>query len=753
MIKKFIKPYSVLFVILFLGGFSFSLYGQSEKAPSIPQITPASTVSNNTTLPPNTMAMWDLRFNYNLLEDSELTSLAGGVHIGNEFWVSVWNSDTLARFDNDGNFIEKFSMPNLFDTGSGGVRGMTWDGTSIWAANNTSSISQINPMTKEILSQVVVDTPTGVRYISFDETANGGSGGFWTGNFNTDITLIDMSGNVLNTIPQTTHNLGGMYGLAVDHDSEGGPYLWIFHQPGTPTNSLITQVNLTTGIPTGIARDVNLDLAGTESLAGGLFISKDWDPNGGMIIGGVNQDNPGRLFGYDLDFVITENIDLQTTNLTSPVTNCNLTDSELVTFEILNSGETTQSMIPLELLVNGISITLDTFEGSLAPDASVFFTIDMPIDLSVPGNYNIGVRTSEPTDINNSNDLTNWAIGSKEISTPPFSENFDFYPLSTTIFTGLYNIGDIPFEVNSFDTPSDNTGPITDASGNGNYIYMESSDRQIPGTTAILTTDCIDLEGDYGMVTASLAYHMYGAAIGNLVVEVVSDGVTSIESLIAGQQQTSPQAPWETLSIDLSPYIGNSIEIFISADIANNGTAAFLADVALDDFTITACPTFDITSEITNLSGTEMGAIDLTPIGGTPPFSYAWSNGATTEDISDLSADTYMVTVTYAAGCSSTFEFVVDNVTSTAFIEGLTTLDVAPNPSPGIVNIYLELEATKEVQIILYDITGRTILTTPSEMINSKNFKLDLNKLNNGIYLAQINVDGQKVNRRIVLNR
>ncbi len=812
-----------------MGGFSFSLQGQAEKAPFSEPIIAAPTVPNTPNLPPGTMAMWDLRFDYNISEDSGLASLAGGVHIGNEFWVSVWNSDTLARFDNDGNFIEKFSLPTLFDTGTGGVRGMTWDGTNIWAANNTNTIYQIDVVTKEIVSQVVISTPESARYISFDETADGGNGGFWVGNFNTDINLIDLNGNIITTIFESTHTLGGMYGLAVDNDSEGGPYLWIFHQPGTPTNSLISQVNKTTGVPTGIARDVNLDLAGTEALAGGLFISKDWDPNGGMILGGVNQDGPDRLFGYDLDFVLTENIDLQTANLMSPQTGCDLSDAEVVTFNIVNAGDTEQSMIPLELLLNGMSMGLDTFVGTLAPGETTAFTFASTLDLSIPGNYVIGIRTSEPTDVNNSNDLTNWSIGSKALSAPPFAIDFNAYPLGTTSFIGLYNIGDIPFEVNSFDTPSNNTGPSDDASGGGNYIYMEAT-NQLPGTTAILTTDCIDLNGNYAEIKGSLAYHMFGAAIGNLVVEVVvtDEGIINTESIIAGSQQTSSQDPWQTLNIDLTSYIGSIIEINIYANIADNGEAAFQADVALDDFIFVACPAFDVADDIINdIDGAGSGAINLTAGGGLPPITYAWSNGESTEDIDGLTADLYTVTITYATGCSiineyavedvcagfsidgvvtnvngmdngaidlmlnngnmpftyswsngadtedlsglsndtytvsitdnlgcfRSMEFVVDDMTSTSVVDGLTSLELAPNPSQGLVNIHLELAETKDVQIILYDLTGRVILSTPNEMVNSKHFKLDLNSFSNGIYLAQLNIEGQKVSRRIILNR
>lgn len=51
--------------------------------------------------------------------------------------------------------------------------------------------------------------------------------------------------------------------------------------------------------------------------------------------------------------------------------------------------------------------------------------------------------------------------------------------------------------------------------------------------------------------------------------------------------------------------------------------------------------------------GVNNGSIDLTVIGGTPPFTYQWSNAATTQDISGLSPRTYAVTVTDARGCTA----------------------------------------------------------------------------------------------------
>lgn len=66
------------------------------------------------------------------------------------------------------------------------------------------------------------------------------------------------------------------------------------------------------------------------------------------------------------------------------------------------------------------------------------------------------------------------------------------------------------------------------------------------------------------------------------------------------------------------------------------------------------------------------GAIDLTTNNPFIPHTYQWSNGATTQDISNLGGSTYTVTFTDAIGCDT---IITENITAPPFYDVDTLLD------------------------------------------------------------------------------
>ncbi|MFK7756849.1 MAG: T9SS type A sorting domain-containing protein [Flavobacteriales bacterium] len=80
------------------------------------------------------------------------------------------------------------------------------------------------------------------------------------------------------------------------------------------------------------------------------------------------------------------------------------------------------------------------------------------------------------------------------------------------------------------------------------------------------------------------------------------------------------------------------------------------------------------------------GSIDMTVYGGTTPYDFEWSNGATTEDISGLGYGNYTLTVTDAENCTNQFTKHV-GLNSNISVSGVATPPNCEENIPGDINI------------------------------------------------------------------
>ena len=77
--------------------------------------------------------------------------------------------------------------------------------------------------------------------------------------------------------------------------------------------------------------------------------------------------------------------------------------------------------------------------------------------------------------------------------------------------------------------------------------------------------------------------------------------------------------------------------------------------------------------------GDGSGSINAFIVGGTAPLTYSWSHGPTTEDVSGLSAGTYILTVTDANGCSDIHTYVINNQANAIVYSSAITNEICSN--------------------------------------------------------------------------
>ena len=116
------------------------------------------------------------------------------------------------------------------------------------------------------------------------------------------------------------------------------------------------------------------------------------------------------------------------------------------------------------------------------------------------------------------------------------------------------------------------------------------------------------------------------------------------------------------------------------------------------------------------------GSIDLSVAGGSGPFDYSWNTGDTTEDISGLSANTYVATVTNLDdGCIDSITVVINDTI------GFTITDVIQSDSCGFGNGSIDLNLSGSVEPFTFtwsngesteDITGLTAGNYSVEIID-----------------------------------
>ncbi len=166
------------------------------------------------------------------------------------------------------------------------------------------------------------------------------------------------------------------------------------------------------------------------------------------------------------------------------------------------------------------------------------------------------------------------------VTSYPYTQDFE----SAAVVDWVQDTGDnLNWTRDSGGTPSGSTGP---ASGDGDtwYRYIESSvsGTGFPNMVANYESPCFDLTSGITNPSFDFSYHMYGATMGTLNVDISTDNGTTWPTTlftVSGQQHGSSAAAWTRVNLDLSAYVGQTVKIRFNGITGSS----WQSDIAIDN--------------------------------------------------------------------------------------------------------------------------------------------------------------------------
>jgi len=117
-----------------------------------------------------------------------------------------------------------------------------------------------------------------------------------------------------------------------------------------------------------------------------------------------------------------------------------------------------------------------------------------------------------------------------------------------------------------------------------------------------------------------------------------------------------------------------------------------------------------------------------------------------TEDNSGNVSDDYTLYV----DCEYTYDVVTGSVTDIAMDD---LLSVYPNPTTGVIILNTNLPENQEVNIAVYNTMGQEVAAVQNGKVSNGQYSIDLTNQSNGIYYVKMNLNGNIITKKVVLNK
>jgi hypothetical protein len=207
-------------------------------------------------------------------------------------------------------------------------------------------------------------------------------------------------------------------------------------------------------------------------------------------------------------------------------------------------------------------------------------------------------------------------------------------------------------------------------------------------------------------------------------------------------------------------WLSSNNEIFFTEDLENVAAGTYYLTVFDANnchfdttFAIEAPDSLYLTATATAADpGQSNGIATAMGNGGTPPYSYIWSNGQTGPSADGLAAGWHQVTVTDAAFCETSIYVQVQTVSASQETSRTVSYAVYPNPSTGATYLHLEASIPLDFEFAVYNAYGAEVLAGKKAHWSKGTLRLDLSGMPSGFYQLAGMVNGQRIfTEKIVL--
>ncbi|MCD4680462.1 MAG: T9SS type A sorting domain-containing protein [Bacteroidales bacterium] len=657
---------------------------------------------------------WALQFAYPV-------NVGTGVHTdGDYFYVTMWNNDTIFRYDMAGNYVDGFVIPGI----TGGKLDLAYDGNHFYAgvidATGTlgTAIYEMDFVNHTLIG--TINTTALVSEIAYDPHNDA----FWVGDWNSDLVLASRTGTTLSTIPHGSINLAQMIGAAYDTVSQGGPFLWIHDIGAGSDQARIYQIDVTAAQLTGYMFDVQADL-GVSSTAGGLFIADSIVP-GEFTLGGMVQNN--AFFGYNLAACVPDTNDVGVVALLAPQTGSGLSSSEILEVEIKNFGTTAQTGFDVTYILNGGAPVTETVTATINAYNTYVYTFGTTCDLSALTTYNFTIYTSLTGDLDNSNDtiyetvahiapinLDAYCYANNGVTEGPSIFNMQFPSIITNIadhssmdpvYSGTWGVGNKWFAIVSSTNQFITFDTITGARS------IIGISNLVGGTNESWTGISYDYSTStmYGMSYNGTASVLY-------TIDIWTAAATQVGNTSGLMINLACNLAGELYALDLSDDNLYSINKFTGAGTLV-GATGFNSNYAQDmEFDRASNALF--MAAYADPGGGQLRIVDV--VTGMTTLIGAFENGA---EITGLA-------IPYYAGVG------IDEIVKDF------SYNVYPNPASDQITVKCTHNIS-EYTIINY--VGQVVL---HNVVNSDNFNVNVSSLSTGMYFIQLDTENGVVTEKI----